>query len=376
MNFRRRIVGALAALSFLAPALAGCSFMNDDAADLDSAGLVASYEEFLAESATQLKEIEGIGEVSQAPISGALWNSSVMIDVEVSEEFAEAQTVAVVETLRRVSDSYPLYGIPVAFTIGVAGESTGRFRVAGLGLHPDFIISNFNYWRALEQALGAELTMVLLTDDYDEVSYSRIIGPGNGAVSREAIAQVVINYDALATVSSAQGSGGTGVAAAQGNEYESWALPGLNASGHLPPRDVFELVAALGRSFPLRENAWLGLDYDHNYPAVLTATGVLVQWTDNDAALHGREVAVNSAGYRDDEWPAILAAAADTAQVAGFDFGYASPEREFRFHTSPCDGTIEQTANDELLFAALCEGGLASLEDLAPGRCVPNYPQS
>ncbi|MBH0109832.1 hypothetical protein I6E81_06600 [Salinibacterium sp. NG22] len=374
MNFRRRIVSALAALSLLAPALAGCSSLSDDAADLDGAGLVASYEEFLAESTTELKEIEGIGEVSQAPISGVMWESPVMIDVEVSEEFAEAQTVAVVETLRRVSDGYPSYGIPVAFTIRVAGESAGRFRVAGLGLYPDFVISNFNYWRALEQAFGAELTMVLLTDAYDEASYSRIIGPGNGAVSRETIAHMLIKYDALATVSSEQSSGGIGVAAAQGRKYEMWALPGLNASNHLPPRDVIELVAALGRSFPLQENAWLGLDYD--YPAALAAAGALVQWIDNEAALHGREVAVNSAEYRDDEWPAIVAAAAGTAQVTGFDFGYASPEREFRFHTSPCEGTIEQTADDELLFAALREGGLASLEDLAPGRCVPNYPQS
>ncbi|MBH0116528.1 hypothetical protein I6E52_06675 [Salinibacterium sp. NG253] len=351
--------------------------MRDDAADLDSAGLVASYEEFLAESTTELKEIEGIGEVSQAPISGVMWESPVMIDVEVSEEFAGAQTVAVVETLRRVSDGYPSYGIPVAFTIRVAGESAGRFRVAGLGLHPDFVISNFNYWQALEQALGAELTMMLLTDDYDEVSYSRIIGPGNGAVSREAIAQVVINYDALATVSSEQSSGGIGVAAAQDNKYETWALPGLTASGHhLPPRDVFALVDDLGRSFPLQENAWLGLDYYYDYPAALAAAGALVRWTDNDAALHGREVAINSAEYRDDEWPAILAAAADTAQVTGFDFGYASPEREFRFHTSPCEGTIEQTPDDELLFAALRESGAASLDGLAPGRCVPDYPQS
>lgn len=369
-------MSALAALSLLVPALAGCSFMRDDVAGINVDGLSESQQQFLVESVAQLRLIGGIGEVSVAPISGAAWDSPAMIEVEVGEVSAENQARAVVETLRRVSGKYPFFEVPAAFTIRVAGETAGRFRVAGLGLYPDFVMGNFDYWRALEKALDTELTMVVFADDYDQVSHSRYIAPGYGAAARETITHVMANYETLSTLSLSQRTGGLDLAAVRDSSHEYWALPGLFASGQLPPREVFELVDALSRSFPLQENAWLGLDYYFDYPAALAAAGALVRWTDNEAALHGREVAINSAEYRDDEWPAILSAAADTAHVTGLDFGYASPEREFRFHTSPCEGTIEQTPDDELLFAALREGGAVSLERLAPGRCVPDYPQS
>ncbi|MBH0008349.1 hypothetical protein [Salinibacterium sp. SWN1162] len=373
MKFQRRVMGALMAAAVLAPALGGCTSFGDQESDLAIAELTPSQHELLVESVASVRQIAGIGEVSATAIASELWESAVMVQVDVSEGFASEQTRAIAATMNRASDNDREPLLPAAFTIRVAGDAAGSFRVATLGLDPDVVVNNFTYWQAIEEAAGTELNMILFPSGFDDGVYSRIVSAPGGVPSHETITQFIDNYDAIAAIVPLQASDGNlfsnGSNGGNGG-YEGWSLPGLSANGPLPPKEVIELVDEISQFVPLQENSWydLGEDLPEYSPE-----GVTVRWTDDDTVVQGRDVSIFSGEYREEDWPAIVAAAAGTTTLPGLDFRYFSFEREFRFHVSPCDGSIEQTADDQLLFDALSASGIASVEDIAPGFCTPDY---
>lgn len=363
-------MGALVATALLAPALGGCTPFGDGESDLAIDELTPSQQQLLVESIASVRQIAGIGEVSATAISSELWDSAVMVQVDVSEGFASEQTRAIAATMNRASGNGREPALPAAFTIRVAGDAAGSFRVANLGLDPAVVADNFSYWQALEEAAGTELTMVLFPSGYDDGFYSRIVSAPGGTASQETITHFIDNYDALAAIVPIQASGGELFSTVANSGYEGWSLPGLSVSGPLPPKEVIELVDEISQVVPLQQNSWfdLGEDLPEYSPE-----GATVRWTDDETVLQGRDVSIFSGEYREEDWPAIVAAAASATTLTGFDFRYFSIEREFRFHVSPCDGTIEQTADDQLLFDALSASGIASLEDIAPGFCTPDY---
>ncbi|MBH0130044.1 hypothetical protein [Salinibacterium sp. NK8237] len=370
MNFQRRVMGAIVAAALLAPALGGCTPFGDGESGLPIDELTPSQQQLLVESIASVRQIAGIGEVSATAISSELWESAVMVQVDVSEGFASEQTRAIAATMNGASghDSEP--GLPAAFTIRLAGDAAGRFRVANLGLDAAVVADNFTYWQALEEAAGIELNMILLPSGHDDGFYSRIVSAPDGAPSQDTISHFIDNYDALAAIVPIQASDGNLFSAVGNSGHEAWSLPGLNVNGPLPPREVIELLEEIGQIYPLQQHSWydLGEDLPEYSPE-----GATVRWTDDDTVVQGRDVSIFSAEYRKEDWPAIVAAAAGATTLTGFDFRYFSFEREFQFHVSPCDGTIEQTADDQLLFDALSVSGVASVEDIAPGFCAPDY---
>lgn len=370
MNFPRRVMGAIVAAALLAPALGGCTPFGDGESGLPIDELTPSQQQLLVESIASVRQIAGIGEVSATAISSELWESAVMVQVDVSEGFASEQTRAIAATMNGASGNIREPALPAAFTIRVAGDAAGSFRVANLGLDPDVVADNFTYWQALEEAAGTELNMILFPSGYDDDFYSRIVSAPGETPPRETITQFIDNYDAVAAIVPIQASDGNLFSAVSNSGYEAWSLPGLSVNGPLPPKEVIELVEEIRQVFPLQQNSWydLGEDLPEYSPE-----GATVHWTDDDTVVQGRDVSIFSGEYREEDWPAIVAAAAGATTLTGVGFRYFSFEREFHFHVSPCDGTIEQTADDQLLFDALSASGIASVEDIAPGFCTPDY---
>ncbi|MGV8858077.1 hypothetical protein [Rhodoglobus sp.] len=370
MTFTRRIVNALAAVALLAPVLGGCTVDGGAESDLRIEGFSESQQRDFLHSLAQIRTIPGVGEVSWVATPDSLWESYATIEVGVSEAFAADRLGTVAAMLNQFDGNGNGPGLPVSFSIRLPGDDDGGFTVSGLGLPRDTVVENYRYWREITAAMELDVRMDLQVTNLGDVGYLRVLSAPSNMHPLQLLHHLSDNYDALAALSPVEGNPGDALSRAGRQSFELWSFPGLQSSGSLPPREVVDLSEGISRFFPLLINAWLPSNSSGD---TSDFEGGGVRWSDDETALQGRGVEIISSEYREEDWPAIVAAAALTSQLAGMDFRYFSFDREFYFHTSTCEGTVQKTDDDQALFDAVQASGVTLLDGAAAGQCIPDF---
>ncbi|MEV8253033.1 hypothetical protein AB0O95_03605 [Rhodoglobus sp. NPDC076762] len=370
MNFPRRTLRVVAAAIALTVALGGCAPGSGEASDLRIEGFSESQQRDFMESLVQLRRIPGVSEVSWTATPNPYWNSFATVEVAVSEAFAEQQLAVVASTMNQYAENAEDTGLPISFSIRLATDNEAQFTMAGLGLPRDEVVENYRYWREISAAMQLDMAMNIQSTVFVRDEYMRVISAPADADSRQSLRQIVDNYDALAALSSPEASPAGPLSLAANGAFEFWAIPGVQASGSLPPLEVMNLAERLSALFPLRANLWLTAEPASD-PGFSEGAGI--RWSNDDTEQQGRTVELLFREYNDDDWPAIVAAAAASSQLAGFRFQYYSFDREFSIHTSTCEGTIQTTADDQALFDAVRASGVTLLDGAGPGECVLDF---
>ncbi|QAV70340.1 hypothetical protein ESZ53_07720 [Salinibacterium sp. UTAS2018] len=370
MNFPRRVLGAVAAAIALTVALGGCTPGGGEASELLVEGFSPAEQRDFSESLVQLRRIPGVSEVSWIATPDSYWESFATIEVAVSEAFAEQQLAVVASTMSRYDGNGEGAGLPISFSIRLSGDDEAEFTVSGLGLPRTEVVENYRYWREITAATQLTMTMNLHSTVFVRDEHMRAISAPAEADPRQPLRQIIDNYDALAALSPPEDSPVGALSTADNGVFEFWSIPGLQSSGSLPPLEVLNLAERLGSLFPLRTNASLTAEPEggESFPE-----GVSVRWASDSMLQQSRQVDLLFPEYREEDWPALVAAAAATSRLPGFSFEYFSFDRDFSFHTSTCEGTIQKTDDDQALFDAVQASGVALLDGAAPGQCIPDF---
>ncbi|MBH0023138.1 hypothetical protein [Salinibacterium sp. SWN248] len=368
MNFPRRVTSMVTAVVLLA--LGGCTALGDEASDLGIEGFSESQQRDFMESLVQLRRIPGVSEVSWTATPNPFWESFATIEVGVSEAFAEQQLGVIASTMNQYDGNGEGPGLPISFSIRLDGDDDAGFTVSGLGLPRDDVVENYRYWREITAVMELDMRMNLQTTVFFRDDYMRVISAPTDTHPSQPLRHVIDHYDALAALTSPEGNPAGALSAAGNGVFEFWSVPGLQSSGSLPPREVLDLAERLSGLFSLRTNAWLTAEPDDgdSFPE-----GAGIRWDADPTAQQGRQVDLLFSEYHEEDWPAIVAAAAASSQLAGFHFQYFSFDRDFSFHTSTCEGTVQKTADDQALFDAIQASGVTLLDGAAPGQCIPDF---
>ena len=367
----------VAALALLAPALGGCTVSDEQASDLRIEGLSEEQRRDFVNSLAELRAIPGVSEVSWTPTPKTYWESYATIEVGVREAFAQEQVSAIATTMNRYDGGGKSPALPVSFSIRLVGDDDAGFTVFGLGLPRDQVVENYRYWREITAVMGLKMRMDLHSTvsrrDYD----MRVISAPTDVHPLQPLHQMVDHYDGLASLSSPEGRPADALYADGTEVFELWSIPGLQSSGSLPPRGVAELAERLSSLFPLRANPWITSEpeAEGSFPE-----GASIRWTNDNMQQQGRQVELLFPEYSEADWPAIVAAAAASSQLPGLNFQYYASDRDFFFHTSTCEGTVQPTVDDQALVDAVrASASLSSTSEWATpphqraglGACIP-----
>ncbi|MGJ8720568.1 MAG: hypothetical protein ACSHW9_01865 [Salinibacterium amurskyense] len=368
MNFPRRVTSMVMAVVLLA--LGGCTALSDEASDLRIEGFSESQQRDFVKSLAELRAIPGVSEVSWVATPKSYWESFATIEVGVKEDFAEKQLSAVAATMSRYDGNGVGPDLPVSFAIRLGDDERAGFTVQGLSVPHDIVVQNYRYWREISAAIELDVTMDVQATFPGRDDYMRIISAPAETNPRQPLRHMIDHYDALTALTSSEGDSAGPLSAVGGGMIEFWSIPGVQLSGSLPPREVLDLADRLSALFSLRTNAWLTAEPDDGdrFPE-----GVSVRWASDRTSQQSRQVDLFFSDYREEDWPAIVAAAAATSPMEGFEFYYFSVDRDFSFHTSTCEGTVQKTADDQELFDAIQASGVTLLDGAAPGQCIPDF---
>lgn len=351
-------------------ALGGCTALSDEASDLRIEGFSESQQRDFVKSLAELRAIPGVSEVSWVATPNSHWESFATIEVGVKEDFAEKQLSAVAATMSRYDGNGVGPDLPVSFRIRLADDEHAAFTVQGVSVPRDIVVQNYRYWREVSAAMEFDLMMDIQATFPGRDDYMRIISAPAETHPLQPLRHLIDHYDALAALAGPEGDPAGALSVAGSGVVEAWSLPGVQSSGSLPPLEVLELADRLSSWFPLRSNAWLTAELDDSTPF---PEGASVRWSSDTMLPQGRQVDVFFPEHGEEDWPAIVAAAAATSQLAGFDFYYFSIDRDVSFRTSTCEGTLEKTADDQALFDAIQASGVTLLDGAAAGQCIPDF---
>lgn len=358
------------AAALVGSALAGCTTSGDKASEFDIKEFSESQQRDFLKSLTELRAIPGVRDVSWVATPNSFWESYATIEVGVSEAFAADQLSAITATMKRYDRGGRGPGLPVSFSIRFVGDDDAGFMVSGHGFSRDDIVQNYRFWREVTAVMGLEMKMHLQMTSPDRDDYMRVISAPADTHPLQPLRHMIDHYDGIAALSSPEGKPADALSVDGTGVFEFWSIPGMQSSGSLPPREVLDLAERLSSFFPLRANEWLTAqpDDDTDFP-----TGVSVRWDDDAVMQQGRHVQILARDYQEKDWPAIVAAAAASSQLAGFNFQYYASDRDFFFHTSTCEGSVQNTADDQALVDAVRASGVTLLEGAAPGQCMPDF---
>ena len=368
MNFPRRVTSVVTAVVLLA--LGGCTAIGDEASDLRIEGLSVWEQRDFVKSLAGLRTIPGVSEVSWVATPNSYWESFATIEVSVNEDFAVEQLSAVAATMSRYDGNGKSPELPVSFSIQLADDEHAAFTVQGVSVPRDIVVQNYRYWREISAAMGFDVMMDVQSTFPGRDDYMRIISAPAETHPLQPLRHLIDHYDALSALAGPEGHPASTLSVDGSGIVEFWSFPGVQLSGSLPPLEVLDLADRLSNFFPLRTNDWVTAEPEggESFPE-----GVSVRWA-SDTMLQGKQVDLFFPEYRDEDWPAIVAAAAVTSQLAGFDFYYSSIDRDFSFHSSTCEGTVQRTADDQALFDAVQASGVMLLDGASPGQCIPDFP--
>lgn len=354
------MLAVVASAAVLTLSLGACTLFDDTSSNAGISQLTPGQQRAFVDTANAVRLIGGVQSVSSTTAPDDDWGSEMALDVTVSSAVSERTVRSIASTLRTSFDRNGLAGVPAFLTLRTEGAANGTFEQRSFGLSDDAVASNFSYWRAAQAAIGTELRMELSPHPEGADRYLRVLSLPIEADPVEAMDRFIENFDRLARISDPTEEG----------SYAYWSLAGFEAADTLPPARVVTLLGDIRTIIRVNGDSLDGLIFRSG---VTTGEGFVVYWVPSNGVRPTTEVTINRTQLRDTDWLAAIDVAVRASAETDLSFEFIAGRQQFRLLTSPCDGRVDATSDDQKFFDAVLDAGAPLSPGAAPGVCSPEF---
>jgi hypothetical protein len=355
----------------LALDLAGCSFVDDAGQVWGIVNSDFEKQRSLARAVSALELLEGVESASSNFTAAGLSGAEAELHVIVRPGTTPEQARSISSTTREAFGAPELEGVNPLFTLRGNGAADGVltrncFDLSDGALADVAFAADFAYWRAGEIAVGAPLSMSLTPSATGEACDRGFTAPDQGDAGQGDAGQgdavrtaelLLDNFEALAAVPD------------ETQNATMWEFAGMLASPHLPSAELVGLLDDIHYTIPLIDYSQLP---ENPAPDIEYPEGVLLavnKFAPEQPVV--AEIMISQQEYRNADWQNAIAAGALATRVPDLSFRYVMPERQFQLHTSTCEGTVNESSDDQKFFDAIVAYGAKLLPGAGPGTCVP-----
>jgi hypothetical protein len=342
---RMRVGGLLAGVVASAMVLSGCTLIGDGQEVLGILQAEAAQQEVLKAAIDELRSMPGVEEASSRFLPDGPQGDEADIEAVADADATAAELVTIAETARAAFASPELKSSVSKFTLTV-GASVLRTA----SIHPSAaeLAAEVTYWRAMEEAIGAELSV-------------RLGGDGGSGQMREIMPAAEPGDDAAFTENLLEGSSKLLALEDEWDGPTFWVMPGMTATPGLPSAEALALLDGIRAEYPLSNPR-------------AQSEGALLWWQGAD---QGLTVAYMQEELRDSDWPSVVALAQKViaAAIPGSGFVYQTQSItdfvQYRFYLDECQTEVTAGADDHALVDALAAAGTPVPATGGAGFCAP-----
>jgi hypothetical protein len=356
MKSSRRLHLIVSGAVLLSLALGGCSFVDDAGTVWGVVGSDIEKQRKLASVASALERIEGVESASSDFTSDGPSGDEAQLQVTVNAATTKDQAWEIATVTHEAFTSVELVNTVPLLTLRIAGDTNSALTRSYFGYSDEQFAEDFAYWRAAETATGTQLSMAL-TPGAITGTYDRTFSAPEQVDAVRTAELIIENVEALNAVHD------------ETQNPTIWEFAGMRSYPHLPPADLVELLDGIRGTIPLIDFSAVPKDPapDFEYPE-----GVLLMWNKPNLEQPAlAEIMISRREYRDSDEQKAIAAAALAASVPDLIFRYVAGEQQFQLHTSTCEGTVNQSSDDQKFFDAMLATGAEFLDGAGPGACIP-----